>query len=56
MDKAADMGLLAPHVPVEYGGVGYSSVENAILTEELSPPPTPGSASASPAPASARRR
>jgi len=35
MDKAADMGLLAPHVPVEYGGVGYSSVENAILTEEL---------------------
>ncbi|QKY18169.1 acyl-CoA dehydrogenase family protein [Halorubrum sp. CBA1229] len=35
MDKAAEMGLLAPHVPVEYGGVGYSSVENAILTEEL---------------------
>ncbi|WP_050033211.1 acyl-CoA dehydrogenase family protein [Halorubrum halophilum] len=35
MDKAADMGLLAPHVPVEYGGVGYSSLENAILTEEL---------------------
>jgi alkylation response protein AidB-like acyl-CoA dehydrogenase len=35
MDKAADMGLLAPHVPVEYGGVGYTSLENAILTEEL---------------------
>jgi len=35
MDKAAEMGLLAPHVPVEYGGVGYSSLENAILTEEL---------------------
>ncbi|ELZ35448.1 acyl-CoA dehydrogenase family protein [Halorubrum distributum] len=35
MDKAADMGLLAPHVPVEYGGIGYSSLENAILTEEL---------------------
>ncbi|OYR41221.1 acyl-CoA dehydrogenase [Halorubrum sp. Ib24] len=35
MEKAAEMGLLAPHVPVEYGGVGYSSVENAILTEEL---------------------
>ena len=34
-DKAADMGLLAPHVPVEYGGIGYSSLENAILTEEL---------------------
>jgi len=35
MDKAADMGLLAPHVPVEYGGVGYTALENAILTEEL---------------------
>jgi len=35
MEKAADMGLLAPHVPVEYGGVGYSSLENAIVTEEL---------------------
>ncbi|WP_128905618.1 acyl-CoA dehydrogenase family protein [Halorubrum amylolyticum] len=35
MEKAADMGLLAPHVPVEYGGVGYSALENAILTEEL---------------------
>ncbi|WP_435073653.1 acyl-CoA dehydrogenase family protein [Halorubrum sp. HHNYT27] len=35
MEKAAEMGLLAPHVPVEYGGVGYSSLENAILTEEL---------------------
>ncbi|WP_144920580.1 acyl-CoA dehydrogenase family protein [Halorubrum salsamenti] len=35
MEKAADMGLLAPHVPVEYGGVGYTSLENAILTEEL---------------------
>ena len=35
MDEAADMGLLAPHVPVEYGGIGYSSLEHAILTEEL---------------------
>ena len=35
MDKAADIGLFAPHVPVEYGGIGYSSLENAILTEEL---------------------
>ncbi|MFC6753245.1 acyl-CoA dehydrogenase family protein [Halorubrum tibetense] len=35
MEKAAGMGLLAPHVPVEYGGVGYSALENAILTEEL---------------------
>ena len=35
LDRAAEMGLLAPHVPVEYGGVGYSALENAILTEEL---------------------
>ncbi len=35
METAAEMGLLAPHVPVEYGGVGYSALENAILTEEL---------------------
>ena len=35
MDTAAEMGLLAPHVPVEYGGVGYTALENAILTEEL---------------------
>ena len=35
MERAAEMGLLAPHVPVEYGGVGYSALENAILTEEL---------------------
>jgi len=34
MDAAADMGLLAPHVPVEYGGVGYSALEMAILIEE----------------------
>ncbi|GAB7090650.1 acyl-CoA dehydrogenase family protein [Halorubrum luteum] len=35
MEKAAEMGLLAPHVPVEYGGVDYTALENAILTEEL---------------------
>ncbi|WP_058365867.1 acyl-CoA dehydrogenase family protein [Haloparvum sedimenti] len=35
MEAAAEMGLLAPHVPVEYGGVGYSALENAIITEEL---------------------
>ena len=35
MQRAAEMGLLAPHVPVEYGGVGYTALENAILTEEL---------------------
>ena len=35
MDAAAEMGLIAPHIPVEYGGIGYNSVESAILTEEL---------------------
>ncbi|MGM0604921.1 MAG: acyl-CoA dehydrogenase family protein [Halobacteriota archaeon] len=35
MDKAAEMGLLAPHIPVEYGGIGYSTLETAILVEEL---------------------
>ncbi|KAB1194354.1 acyl-CoA dehydrogenase [Haloferax sp. MBLA0076] len=33
--KAAEMGLTGAHFPVEYGGVGYSSLENAIVTEEL---------------------
>jgi alkylation response protein AidB-like acyl-CoA dehydrogenase len=35
VEKAAEMGLIAPHVPVEYGGVGYSAIENAIIIEEL---------------------
>ena len=35
MDKAAEMGLLAPHIPIDYGGVGYSSIEMCLLTEEL---------------------
>ncbi|WP_416839619.1 acyl-CoA dehydrogenase family protein [Haloferax sp. DFSO52] len=35
VQKAADMGLTGAHFPVEYGGVGYSSLENAIVTEEL---------------------
>ena len=35
MDKAAEMGLLAPHIPIEYGGVGYSTLETALLIEEL---------------------
>ncbi|SEH59952.1 Acyl-CoA dehydrogenase [Halopenitus malekzadehii] len=35
IEKAAEMGLIAPHIPVEYGGVGYSALENAIITEEL---------------------
>ncbi|WP_435125488.1 acyl-CoA dehydrogenase family protein [Halobaculum sp. D14] len=35
VEKAADMGLLAPHAPVEYGGVGYDAFELALITEEL---------------------
>ncbi|WP_411963347.1 acyl-CoA dehydrogenase family protein [Haloferax sp. YSMS24] len=35
VQKAAEMGLTGAHFPVEYGGVGYSSLENAIVTEEL---------------------
>jgi alkylation response protein AidB-like acyl-CoA dehydrogenase len=33
--EAAKMGLTGAHFPVEYGGVGYSSLEMALLTEEL---------------------
>jgi len=35
MDKAAEMGLLGPHIPMEYGGAGYNVVDVAILSEEL---------------------
>ncbi|WP_410764763.1 acyl-CoA dehydrogenase family protein [Haloferax sp. DFSO60] len=35
VQKAAKMGLTGAHFPVEYGGVGYSSLENALVTEEL---------------------
>ncbi|SDM74913.1 Acyl-CoA dehydrogenase [Halogranum gelatinilyticum] len=35
VQKAAEMGLTGAHFPVEYGGVGYSSLENALVTEEL---------------------
>ncbi|MCX2817819.1 acyl-CoA dehydrogenase family protein [Haladaptatus sp. F3-133] len=35
MEKAQDAGLLGSNIPIEYGGVGYSPVENAILVEEL---------------------
>ncbi|KAB1188527.1 MULTISPECIES: acyl-CoA dehydrogenase family protein [Haloferax] len=35
VEKAAKMGLTGAHFPVEYGGVGYSSLENALVTEEL---------------------
>ena len=35
MEKAAEMGLLGAHIPMEYGGAGYSNLESAIITEEL---------------------
>jgi len=35
MDAAAEMGLLGAHFPMEYGGVGYSALENALMIEEL---------------------
>ena len=35
MDKAAEMGLLGAHIPMEYGGAGYSNLESVIITEEL---------------------
>jgi alkylation response protein AidB-like acyl-CoA dehydrogenase len=35
VQAAADLDLLAPHVPPEYGGAGMDAVETAIVTEEL---------------------
>jgi acyl-CoA dehydrogenase len=35
MDEAARMGLTGAHLPVEYGGTGYTPVEMAVLVEEL---------------------
>ena len=35
VEEAAKLGLTAPHAPVEYGGVGYDSLEMALITEEL---------------------
>jgi len=35
MEKAQEAGMLGSHIPVEYGGVGYTPVENAIIVEEL---------------------
>ena len=35
IEKAAEMGLLAPHIPIEYGGAGYGILETAIVIEEL---------------------
>ncbi|WP_247009506.1 acyl-CoA dehydrogenase family protein [Halorientalis litorea] len=35
VDKAAEMGLLGPQIPVEYGGAGYSVLETVAVAEEL---------------------
>ena len=35
IDKAAEMGLLGPHIPIDYGGAGYGSLEVAMIVEEL---------------------
>jgi acyl-CoA dehydrogenase len=35
MDEAAKMGLTGANIPVEYGGAGYSTLEMALIVEEL---------------------
>ncbi len=35
VDKAAEMGLTGTYIPMEYGGAGYSTLDTAIITEEL---------------------
>jgi len=35
MDEAAKMGLTGAAIPIEYGGAGYSTLEMAIIVEEL---------------------
>jgi alkylation response protein AidB-like acyl-CoA dehydrogenase len=35
MDEAAKMGLTGANIPVEYGGAGYSTLEMALIIEEL---------------------
>lgn len=35
MDQAVELGLVGAHIPMDYGGVGYSPVEMAIIVEEL---------------------
>jgi alkylation response protein AidB-like acyl-CoA dehydrogenase len=35
MDEAAKMGLTGASIPIEYGGAGYSTLELAIIIEEL---------------------
>ncbi len=35
MEKAAEMGLTGANIPIEYGGAGYSTLEVALIIEEL---------------------
>ena len=35
VDKAAEMGLTGPYIPIEYGGAGYDSLTSALIVEEL---------------------
>jgi acyl-CoA dehydrogenase len=35
LEKAADNGMLAPQIPIEYGGAGYDVLDTAIIVEEL---------------------
>ncbi|MHB9285841.1 acyl-CoA dehydrogenase family protein [Halobacteriales archaeon Cl-PHB] len=35
MDEAADMGLMGPNIPIDYGGAGYTTLDTAIIIEEL---------------------
>ncbi|WP_049923736.1 acyl-CoA dehydrogenase family protein [Halopiger djelfimassiliensis] len=35
VDKATEMGLVGPAIPMEYGGAGYSTLDTAIIAEEL---------------------
>ncbi|MXV63966.1 acyl-CoA dehydrogenase [Natronorubrum sp. JWXQ-INN-674] len=35
VDKASEMGLVGPSIPIEYGGAGYSTLDTVIIAEEL---------------------
>ncbi|WP_255191507.1 acyl-CoA dehydrogenase family protein [Natronobeatus ordinarius] len=35
VEKAAEMGLTGPYIPIEYGGAGYSILDTTIIVEEL---------------------
>ncbi|MFC4249310.1 acyl-CoA dehydrogenase family protein [Natribaculum luteum] len=35
VEKAAEMGLTGPYIPMDYGGAGYSILDTTIIVEEL---------------------